>query len=127
MKEPRIGLKQRFLKVLEKRPDVATDFLKGRFLMTKDGVSRLDIAAAERAAGIETNACGETAKLEKRLAEEAPDYLTRFHSGEFSSIRKAAIAAGIHQDSHLPLMRLKANWRKANANERRQFRQWLKS
>jgi len=122
---------------LARRPDRKVG---SRYLIRRDWIEandanllvvRIDDGSGDRgwqvAAGIRTTVSGETAKLEKRLAEEAPGYLERFHNGEFPSIRKAAIAAGIHQDSHSPLMRLKANWKKASASERRQFRRWLKS
>ena len=125
IREPASGLKQRFIRVLETRPDVAADLLKGRYVARHNGKSHLDLAAAEKAAGITNAVSGEAERLEKRLAEAAPAYLVRFQQGEFPSIRKAAIAAGLHVDSNSPLMRLKANWKKATSKERRQFKRWM--
>jgi hypothetical protein len=48
------------------------------------------------------------------------DYL----AGRHRSVTAAAIACGMIADANAPLARLKQNWKRATAAERRAFRRW---
>lgn len=65
------------------------------------------------------------ASIEARLAEEHPEIWQQYIAGEFPSARQAGIKAGFIKDTHDPLMRLKANWRKATKKQRREFLKWV--
>jgi hypothetical protein len=62
--------------------------------------------------------------LARRIARDRPDILQEMKHGKYSSVRQAAIAAGIihipaHEDK--PLMRLYEAWRTADLEDRRLF------
>ena len=59
--------------------------------------------------------------LRARLARDYPDILAQLVNGEFTSVRAAAIAAGIVKVK-TPLEQLRSWWRKASENERETFR-----
>jgi hypothetical protein len=46
-------------------------------------------------------------------------------AGEYRSVTAAALACGMIEDANAPLARLKQNWRKASAAERRAFRDFI--
>lgn len=59
--------------------------------------------------------------LAARIKERHPDIAAAVERGEFRSIRAAALAAGIVRQK-TPIEHLRAWWRKANADERAEFR-----
>jgi hypothetical protein len=67
-------------------------------------------------------------RLEKHHKEIWHDYINghKDESGKvkYPSARQAGIAAGFVKDSHDPLMRLKANWKKATKKQRKEFILW---
>ena len=83
-------------------PILRLDVLRGKYIRRRNGNSHLDLAAAEREAGIKPRQVSERAALQKKLAELAPEFLERYENGEITSIRQAAIVAGIHVDTPRP-------------------------
>lgn len=67
------------------------------------------------------------AYIEQRLQAEFPSIWKQYIRGEFKSARSAGIAAGFIKDTHDPVMRLKANWRKASRKQQNEFLRWLES
>lgn len=67
------------------------------------------------------------AYIEQRLQAEFPSIWKQYIRGEFKSARSAGIAAGFIKDTHDPVMRLKANWRKASRKQQNEFMRWLES
>lgn len=65
--------------------------------------------------------------LSARLAQEFPDIYEAYMRGEYRSIRAAAEAAGLVKPSNDPLQRLKSNWKKATAKQRKEFHAWLET
>lgn len=65
--------------------------------------------------------------IEERLRREFPAIWKAYLNGEYKSARQAGIAAGFIKDTHDPVMRLKANWRKASKKQRREFLKWMQS
>lgn len=65
--------------------------------------------------------------IEERLRREFASIWKAYLNGEYRSARQAGIAAGFINDTHDPVMRLKANWRKANKKQRREFIKWMQS
>lgn len=63
--------------------------------------------------------------LQAKLAEHHPDVWADFLAGNFRSVRAAAEAAGLTKPSNDPLARLKSNWNKANAAQRRAFLKFI--
>lgn len=77
---------------------------------------------------IPKRAMGNTrAYIEQRLQAEFPSIWKQYIRGEFKSARSAGIAAGFIKDTHDPVMRLKANWRKASRKQQNEFLRWLES
>jgi hypothetical protein len=64
--------------------------------------------------------------LTARLAQEHPKIYDAYLRGEYRSIRAAAEAAGLVKSGNETLARLKSNWNKATAAERRSFMEWMK-
>lgn len=65
-----------------------------------------------------------------RIKRDRPDILKRLESGELTSIRKAAIAAGIVKvkDSdrdRSPVDRIKMYWKRATESEKQELIEWL--
>lgn len=78
--------------------------------------------------GLPKPATGNTrAYIEQRLQAEFPSIWKQYVRGEFKSARSAGIAAGFIKDTHDPVMRLKANWRKASRKQQNEFLRWLES
>lgn len=81
---------------------------------------------------VKPNAGGNSSEyLLGRLKRDHPEIVERIESGELTSIRKAAIAAGIikpkdSDSTRSPLSRLKQYWKKASAKECQEFLQWVK-
>lgn len=67
------------------------------------------------------------AYIEQRLSREFPDIWAKYLNGEYRSARQAAIVAGFVKDTHDPLMRLKAYWKKASKKQRSAFLKWVQS
>lgn len=65
--------------------------------------------------------------LSARLAQDYPDFYEAFTRGQYKSIRAAAEAAGIVKPGHDPLPRLKQYWKKATAEQRQAFLEWIDS
>jgi hypothetical protein len=65
-----------------------------------------------------------TAVLSARLAQEKPKFYEAYLSGKYKSITAAAIAAGILKDD-VNLRRLKSAYRKATAQQREAFQDWI--
>jgi hypothetical protein len=63
--------------------------------------------------------------IEERLQRDHKAIWKAYLRGEHTSARKAGIAAGFIKDTHNPLMRLKSNWNKASAKEKRDFLKWV--
>jgi hypothetical protein len=67
--------------------------------------------------------------LAARLAESTDPKIRRewkaYLEGKHGSVTRAAIACGMIEDANAPLNRLKQNWRKASATERRQFLKFI--
>jgi hypothetical protein len=67
--------------------------------------------------------------LAARLAESADPKIRKewkaYLEGKHGSVTRAAIACGIMEDANAPLNRLKQNWRKASASERRAFLKFI--
>lgn len=63
--------------------------------------------------------------LEERLQRDHKAIWQDYLAGKFRSARQAAIAAGFVKDSHEPVLRLKAYWRKATKKQRREFLAWI--
>jgi hypothetical protein len=62
--------------------------------------------------------------IEERLQRDHADIWQAYLRGEYKSARQAGIAAGFVKDTHDPLMRLKANWKKATKKQRKEFILW---
>jgi hypothetical protein len=65
-----------------------------------------------------------------RLKRDHPEVLARLQSGELTSVRKAAIDAGIVKATEsdrdrCPVKRIKMYWKRATASERKEFIEWL--
>ncbi len=65
-----------------------------------------------------------------RLKRDHPEVLARLQSGELTSVRKAAIDAGIVKTTdsdrdRCPVKRIKMYWKRATASERKEFIEWL--
>jgi hypothetical protein len=65
--------------------------------------------------------------LEAKLAERHPEVWEGYLNGEYTSVRAAAEAAGLVRPANDPVARLKSNWRKATAAQRRAFLTWTES
>lgn len=77
---------------------------------------------------LETKPTGNSRQyIEERLKREFASIWKAYLNGEYRSARQAGIAAGFINDTHDPVMRLKANWRKANKKQRREFIKWMQS
>lgn len=68
---------------------------------------------------------GTRAYIEQRLQRDHKDIYQKYVTGEIKSARQAGIAAGFIKDTHDPVMRLKAYWRKASKSQREEFKRWL--
>jgi hypothetical protein len=62
--------------------------------------------------------------IEERLERDHAEIWQAYLRGEYKSARQAGIAAGFVKDTHDPLMRLKANWKKATKKQRKEFILW---
>jgi hypothetical protein len=62
--------------------------------------------------------------IEERLQRDHAEIWQAYLRGEYKSARQAGIAAGFVKDTHDPLMRLKANWKKATKKQRKEFILW---
>jgi hypothetical protein len=62
--------------------------------------------------------------LTARIARDRPDVLKRMEAGEFSSVRQAAIAAGVVKVP-TPLDLLRRAWAKASKAEKDDFVEWI--
>ena len=82
------------------------------------------VAANRDIITVRTQSCGGTSAdyLTARLKRDHDDIFQRLASGEFPSVRKAAIAAGIVKVATV-LERLLKLWEKATEAERRKFKQ----
>ena len=67
------------------------------------------------------------AYIEQRLSRDFPQVWEKYLAGEFASARQAAIAAGFIKDTHDPLMRMKAYWKKASKKQRAAFMKWAQN
>jgi hypothetical protein len=67
------------------------------------------------------------AYIEQRLQRDHPDVFKEYVSGAIKSARQAGIKAGFIKDTHDPLMRLKAYWKKADSEQRAAFKAWLRT
>lgn len=67
------------------------------------------------------------AYIEQRLQRDHPDVFDEYMNGTIKSARQAGIRAGFIKDTHCPLMRLKSYWRKASKEDRKKFRDWLRT
>ena len=67
-----------------------------------------------------------TPVLQAKLAEHHPQVWADFIAGKHKTVNSAAVAAGLVKDSNDPLKRLKENWRKASAKDRKAFLEFLK-
>lgn len=65
--------------------------------------------------------------LVARLAQDFPDVYEAYLRGEYRSVRAAAEAAGLVKPGNDPMARLKSNWNKATASQRKEFLEWIKS
>ncbi len=65
--------------------------------------------------------------IEERLQRDHKKIWGEYLKGKYKSARQAAIAAGFMVDSHDPLKRLKSNWTKATAKQRKEFLEWMKT
>lgn len=65
--------------------------------------------------------------LQTRLAQEHPEIWSDFLAGRYRSVRAAAEAAGLVKNANDPLSRLKSNWKKASAAERRAFMAFIEN
>lgn len=63
--------------------------------------------------------------LARRLLRDAPEIFARLESGEFKSVRAAAIAAGIVKPP-TPLQVAQRAFRKLTSEEREEFVSWMK-
>jgi hypothetical protein len=66
-----------------------------------------------------------------RLKRDHPEIVARLASGELTSIRRAAIKAGIikvpSDRDRCPIQRIKMYWKRANPKQRKEFLAWLKT
>ena len=62
--------------------------------------------------------------IEERLQRDHPAIWEQYLAGEIKSARQAGIKAGFITDTHDPLKRLKSNWSKATARQRKAFMKW---
>lgn len=65
------------------------------------------------------------AYIEQRLQASFPEIYEEYVAGKIKSARQAAIKAGFINDTNDPLMRLKANWKKATKKQRALFLRWV--
>lgn len=65
------------------------------------------------------------AYIEQRLQKDFPKIWKDYVAGNYKSARQAGIAAGFISDSHDPVKRLKSNWSKATAKQRKEFLSWI--
>lgn len=65
--------------------------------------------------------------LEERLQRDHKEIWKDYLAGKYKSARQAAIAAGFVKDTHDPVMRLKAYWRKASKKQQREFLKWIET
>lgn len=65
--------------------------------------------------------------IEERLQRDHPEVWKEYLDGKITSARQAGIKAGFINDTHDPLMRLKANWNKASKKQRRDFIKWTEN
>jgi len=71
--------------------------------------------------------CSEKQILANLLERDHPGFWQGYLNGTYRSVHAAAVAAGIRQDGHNPVKRVKSYWRRATAAERREIRNWLRS
>lgn len=67
-----------------------------------------------------------TPVLQAKLAEHHPQVWSDFLAGKHKTVNAAAVAAGLVKDSNNPLKRLKENWKKASAKDRKAFLEFLR-
>jgi DNA adenine methylase len=83
-----------------------------------NGRSRVDIINSKTKGGTDPE------YLTARIARDHPDILDRMKAGEYASVRRAAIDAGIVKEP-TRLERLQKLWTKATDDERAQFLEWM--
>ena len=81
---------------------------------------------------VKSSAGGNSAEyLLGRLKRDHPDIVERLANGELTSIKRAAIKAGIikvpSDKDRCPIQRIKMYWKRANATQRKDFLKWLKT
>lgn len=64
--------------------------------------------------------------IEERLQRDHPEVWSLYLNGDIKSARQAGIKAGFIKDTHDALKRLKSNWNKATAKQRKEFLSWVK-
>lgn len=67
------------------------------------------------------------ATLLTRLMDEHPAIYDEYRRGLYRSVRAASEAAGLVKPGHDPVMRMKAYWKKANTEQREEFKRWLRT
>lgn len=73
----------------------------------------------------ERHGSNKTPVLQAKLAESHPEVWSEFLAGKLPSVRAAAEKAGLVKNANDPLARLKSNWKKATAAQRRAFLKFI--
>ena len=114
-----------FIALCEDRPKLKDLLIKHRPKRKRGQPKKSNLYVVKNTSQVKTG--NSRLYIEERLQRDHPAVWKEYLDGKIKSARQAGIKAGFINDTHDPLMRLKANWKKATKKQRREFLKWAES